>query len=188
MARHGLERLRYFVTFVEELEKRHDLKAMGHKLTISASPIGVHAEVTGPDEHRLRSFLIDARRLFTKGEDTDLAVILPEALRRITDPAARKAVSDAADHFGQLHAHGEPRVVLDGEDLRPSEMASLVVQGTIFHGDKRKRLRLVQIGKGDPILAALIEDQARQFTSQVVTIAIWAASVIKHEDSAGRLR
>ena len=188
MPRRGLERLRYFVSFIEELERRHDLDKLGTSLHVSISEAGVETRLDRPDEHLLRSFLIDARRLFTQGEDTDLDVILPEAARRITDPTARVAIADPTEHYRRLHEHGDPQLVVDGEMIRPSEVANLLIQGTIFHGNAGKQLRLDQIVKGNPLTQPLLEEQALSFVYEVASIAIWVASVIRHEDEAGRLR
>jgi hypothetical protein len=189
MRRRGLDQLRYFVAFVDGLEKRHDFAQLGSTLDISYTPTtGLKAEIERPDEHLFRSLLIDARRLFTKGEDTDLEVVLITALDHVTDAAARKAITDPAQHYRQLRAHGDQlQLVVNGETMRPAALVDLWIQGTLFHGDSRKETRLTELMSADPITARLIENQVLSFVNRIVYIAIWVASVIRHEDAAGRL-
>ena len=189
MGRGGLDRLRYFASFMDELEARHDFKHLVSSTTISFTPeFGLATNKERPEEHRLRSFLIDARRLFLKGEDTDLDVILPLAAKHITDDAARNAVMDPAEHYRRLRAHGLVTLIIKGEELRPAELTDLVLHGEIFHGTARKQIRIAELTKDRPEVRTMIEDQVLSFVNRVVEIGIWVASVIRHEDEAGRLK
>ena len=157
MPRRGIERLRYFEKFVTDLGARHDLSEMSTSLEVNYDQAtGLSARVEKPDEHRYRSFLIDARRLFTTGEDTHLDGILAIAPKHLPDATARKAITDAAEHYRQIRVQGEPRVIVNEQEMRPAELANLLIQGTVFHGDERKLLRLKDLISGDPITAALI--------------------------------
>src|SRR6266480_1732775 len=182
--RRGIDRLRYFVKFVAQLQSNHDLSAMGSKLIItggSERPLSV--EVQMADLHPFRSYLIDARRLFTKGEDTDLAVLLDEAPRFLPDDVARKAVTDAAAHYREFRTAGTPNVTINGVGLKPAEVADLLIQGNIFHGDASKEVRLAEISGQDQWAQALVLDQALWFVNRIVSVSIWVASVIKYEDA-----
>ena len=186
--RRGLERLRYFAAFVDDLASRHDLSTLGSQLTLTVDASGTTVAAKEPEEHRLRSYLIDARRLFTKGEDTDLAVILEEAPKHISDPTALKAVTEPMEHFHHLRGRGDVGLIVNGEELRPAELTALMVQGTIFHGDRRKEIRWTALMGSDPVTAALVRNNVLAFVGGTVSLAIWVASVIRHEDEAGRLR
>lgn len=186
--RRGVARLRYFADCVEQLQASHDLSTMGSKLTItSGRAIPLEVKVETAEQHRFRSYLIDARRLFTKGEDTDLALILDEAPRYLPNDVARKAVTDAAEHFREVRTTGVPRVTINRAVLKPAEVADLLIQGTIFHGDATKELRLAELAGRDKWAEALILDQALWFVNRIVSVSVWVASVIKFEDAAGRL-
>jgi hypothetical protein len=174
---------------MEEIEGRHDLTHLASSLRVSFdAETGLTAEVNGPDEHRLRSFLIDARRLFLKVEDTDLDVILPLAAKHVADPTARKAILDPAEHYRRIRAQGLITLVINGEELHPADLTDLILHGTIFHGTAGKQLRLGQLTKEKPEVREMIEDQMLRFVYRVVEIGIWVGSVIRNEDAAGRLR
>jgi hypothetical protein len=186
VARRGVALLRFFVNFVDQLETIHDLKAMSSTLSITVDASGPRAQITGPDPHVYRSFLIDARKLFTKSEDSDLARICPEALRVIHEPVAHQAIADACNDYQQIRLRSYLRVVVDDHEVMPAEMVDLMIQGSLFHEDAAKLFRLEDIVKNNPMTATVIEDQVRWFINQTVAIAVWIASVIDHEDQAGR--
>lgn len=189
MRRRGLDQLRYFVIFVNEMSERHDYAALASSTTISFTRgKGLTVDQRRPDEHHLRSFLIDARRLFMKGEDTDLDVVFPTAQKHVIEPSALQAVIDPAEAYRRLRVRGMISLVVDGDELRPAELTDLVLHGTIFHGTAGKELRFKELTESKPELRAMIEVQVLDFVFRVVEIAIWVASVIQHEDEAGRLR
>lgn len=186
MKRAGLDRMRHFVTFVNGLDALHDFDQLGAKLRIHADPTGLEARFEGPDEHRLRSYLIDARKLLLEREDVALATAIADCLDRIHEPVARQAVVDAAAHWEQRKLAGEPRVVIDGAVLAPAQAADIYLYGHVFHEDLAKEVRLMAF-RSNPINDALFMDAVLSYIHRVIEIAVWIASVIKHEDEAGRL-
>jgi hypothetical protein len=182
--RTSIERLEHFVRTADRLENEHDFSALSVQLTIKVDEHGVSTSLDEPARDNLKALILDTRPFLLPKDDTYLPTIFADCRELLADPAAKRAIEDAARSFDQVGRRSGFQLVVNGESVSPAEAADLYLYGRIFHSDPEKERRLTGL---DGLAGALVRDAFLWYLFRVAEIAAWTASVIRHERDARRL-
>jgi hypothetical protein len=125
------------------------------QLTITASS-GGSATITlqQPEEHALRSLLLEVRKLDAPTEDLFLPRIIEIVRARLTDPGDIGLIDAWKASYDELQVQAGPYQIPDpttGQLLSGRDLFGLWVYGGIFHDDYTKQQKFEALGPFAPI-------------------------------------
>lgn len=163
----ALERVREFAILADQiLDNPAVVAGLKTELKFEADPEGPSGRGTwtfvGPNEHLMRSLLLDIRNVIQPRSDLELGKVIRDLAELIPDVDARAVLDTIRDRFA---AYGEAGMTIEnGKPMRPAEIVGLWMYAVYNHRDLSKIRRIRAL---DPMERIVHQNEFIQYLANV---------------------
>jgi hypothetical protein len=171
------ERFRLVATLADKLGNHPLVVAReGIRLEVEFDSSGVSTKLTEPDEHLLRSLLVEVRPFLLLRDDCNLAAIHDLAIHHLDDPELVHAIESVEAAYASNRGALGFNLNINGTDLRPETAADLWINGVYFHTDVEKERELAAYVEP---ASAMVRYFFIDFVIEATKRIVWTGSVLQ---------
>lgn len=136
---------------------------------------GLRTVVRQPNETALRSLLLALRRFVAQGEPVHLDRLYNVCETAITSDRLRAFLRDARDAWKRAQRANGLKLVVNGKEISPCDVADMWINGHYFHSDPAKRARLAEVS-----VTPLNRFQFISFVGDALQQTLYMDSIVRH--------
>lgn len=148
-------------------------------------PPAVPLSAQWPDREQWRSYLIQFRQFLNTNDPPHVGTLLRQVPRYIDDAVLRDRVGQAHALWREAQGPGWPQFELDGEVLTGAEVATLYLNGGMFHSDPELTARWNALS---PQYRDVYQYKLMFFVNDVRTAVVALRDVLREARAGGQLR